>query len=199
VYYSDEERLAQRADKIADWLIWIDEVYANLISRRSETGSIAGFDDKPRSRPCEHRRAWMRGNLCLACENTNWRPLTIQEREEGLGIDPYAADLHRDRVVVVESTSRRKAREAAHIDNIIDTCKRYERVRAGLEVLESPEAGQLRRIGAKSHPLDLIIAAINDLRDRHPELYQWLSFDKLCRLLARIVSGRIPPAPQVVA
>jgi len=38
-----------------------------------ETASEPGVDPNAKTRPCEHRPEWMRGRLCLACDNTGLR------------------------------------------------------------------------------------------------------------------------------
>lgn len=160
VSYTDEEtRLQRRAERITGWLLLFEEMYGNLVSRSEETASVPGFDDTPRRRPCEHRRQWMRGQLCLACENTGWRPCARGEE----GVDPYATDVKRG-VVIVESTSRRKAREAQHIDNIIAGLERDARLREGAEVREGPMDRFVRVVGRKDGTLKRILATIARLR-----------------------------------
>ena len=195
MYVEEEDRIAGRASDIADWLVYVENLYADLISRPTETGSSSGFDPEPRVKPCEHRAEWRRGRLCLGCDNTNWRPLTPQEREENLGIDPYAAEVKRD-VVIVESDSMRKARESARMDNVIAALERASQVRAGLEVQETVESRTFRLVSHKHHDLIKISDVIRQLRQDVPALLERISLDQLCWLVAKIMPGSLRPAPR---
>lgn len=143
-----EECEEQRVEKVSAWLDVLvqsaRELELEVLSRASETASEAGTDPDPRLRPCEHRSQWMRGRLCLACDNTGLRPATKQERHEGLSIDPYLLDRPRSIVTVKrdESQSARRARDAERLDAIIATLQRNVRLRAGVEVTE----GALRSV-----------------------------------------------------
>lgn len=200
MYQTEEERLEKRAARVAGWLEWMEDVYANLISRPSETASVSGFDDQPRTKPCEHRVAWRMGKLCLACDNTGWRPLTLQERDEGQGIDPYAADISRGVTIVRdESPSSRRAREAAHIDHVIEQLKHLELVRSGEAVIESPDARTFRQVNRKDHVLNRILSAVNRIRDEAPTIYESITRQELCFWVAKLVRGVIDPPPTVAS
>lgn len=134
-------QLAGRVAKIEEWMTFLDGVYAELISRSEETPAPPGFDAKPRSRPCEHRGAWRRGRLCLACDNSGWRPLAPGEE----GIDPYRADI-KTRFAVQESESSKQARVWAYIDDKIEALRRDKRIRLGVEVPEGRNLADVRRV-----------------------------------------------------
>lgn len=155
-------------------------MYTGLLSRPEETASITGFDDDPRQRPCEHRREWMRGKLCLACDNTGWRRRARNEE----GLDPYATEVKAAGVRVVESASAKRAREGERIDKIIEGLKRDARLRAGVEVREGPMDRFVRHVGRKDRQLVKIIRTIERLRARGVDRITPL-------LLAAEVPGRI--------
>ena len=191
-YLTDEQRktkLDEKADIIAGWLDWIEEQYAGLISRLSETGSLSGFNDLPTTRPCEHRVAWRRGKLCLACDNTGWRKATKKERDEGIARDPYSFELPKSTVKIVESESSRMAQEAARLDSIIMTLDRHARVREGTDTLEDREVRQFRIITTRPKEAKYVIAAL-----RRVQVYgfdQFLDRRELCLLLASLVGKRL--------
>lgn len=146
---TEEERHAQRVENVAAWLDVIAqsarELELEVLSRQSETASEAGTDPDPRLRPCEHRTEWMRGRLCLACDNTGLRRATPQERADGLAYDPYLLNPpQRDTYNVArdESPSARRARDAERLDAIIASLRRDARLRSGDEVRE----GSLRAV-----------------------------------------------------
>lgn len=191
-YVDEAERISQRAERVLDWLDYLDKLYVGLLSR-SATESEAGFDPSPRCRPCECRVKWRRGNLCLACDNTKWRSLTREERAENLGVDPYSAQVSSGITIVKdESPAAQKARAAQNLDSIISVLQRNERIRSGLDVAESPEARTFRRVSSKDVTLNRILIAIERLRVSR----LWpLDRMTLALLLAKIVPGRIYPPP----
>lgn len=185
------EDVMNRAEKIRGWLDVLDSMYDDLLSRPEETASASGFDPDPRTKPCEHRRVWMREKLCLACDNTGWRPLTRQEREEGLGVDPYGAQISSGVTVVRdESQSARRAREARRLDASIASLERMARIRAGLDAQEGREARTFRVVSRKHRTLDKILTGLYVLRDQHRDLYEDARGAGAVAL-ALIVPGRI--------
>lgn len=183
------DQLAQRVAKIRAWLAYAHEIYADLLSRQEGEG-LAGFDTEPRQKPCEHRKEWRRGRLCLACDNTGWRALTEKERKEGAGIDPYSAQLAGGFTVVrPESEGSRKAREARRVEAILAELERRERVRQGLEADEDPAMRSLRVVVTRKRGMEKILRAYEWLKSERPSLYA----DPEMRLLAiaMIVPGRV--------
>jgi hypothetical protein len=140
----DAARFARRVERVTAWLNLIEdaarELELEVLSRSAETASEAGTDPDPRLRPCEHRPAWMRGRLCLACDNTGLRPATRQEREEGLAYDPYILNPPRTGFAVRrdESAAAKRTRDGERIDALIASLQRDARIRAGVEVREGP-------------------------------------------------------------
>lgn len=191
-------QLRGRAEKIAGWLVYLDELYEGLLSRPTETASVSGFDATPRARPCECRAVWRHGRLCLACDNTGWRPLTRQEREESLGVDPYSAAISAGVTIVKdESPSARKARDAERLDSVLAALQRNARIRAGLDVTEGRDSRTFRLVSRKDATLDRILVGLEQLKSRRRDLYE----DAHARVLALalIVPGRIERAPVVSA
>lgn len=167
------EDVMNRAEKIREWFDVLDAMYEDLLSRPEETASAAGFDPDPRRKPCEHRRVWMREKLCLACDNTGWRPLTRLERDEGLGVDPYSAQLSSGVTVVRdESPAARRARDLRQLDASISALERMARIRAGLDVPEGREARAFRVVARKHRTLNKILSGLKILRDSHRDLYE---------------------------
>ena len=192
MYTPEEDRLTKRAGRISEWLDYVEAMYSDLLSRRSETASRSGFDPRPSLRPCEHRIEWRQGRLCLACDNTGWRQATSKERAEGMGIDPYAADLPKHKTVLVESAGVKKAREGRHIDHVISQLERDAQVRAGLEAVEGSQTRVFRSVTTKKTPtLDRILHTLNHLRENDEVIYESLDRSQLCDLLARLVPGPI--------
>jgi len=184
-------QLAGRVSAVHEWLDALEAMYEDLLSRPEETASAAGFDPDPRTKPCEHRRVWMRGKLCLACDNTGWRPLTRLEREEGLGVDPYSAQVSGGVTVVRdESPSAKRARALRQLDASIAALERSARIRAGLDVAESRDARTFRKVARKEKTLHKILVAIALLRERHHDLYEDLR-GRGAYALALIVPGRL--------
>ena len=176
-----EHELENRVSKIEGWLVALENVYAELLSRPSESPAPPGFDAKPRTRPCEHRPVWRRGNLCLACDNTGWRPLAAGEE----GIDPYAADIQ-VRYAVVESEGSRQARLAGYLDAKIEALRRHQRIRLGVEVPEGRELAAVRRAEGRLGQFGRRLA--RELR-RRPGASP--------AELAMAIPGRIPPPPSI--
>ncbi len=174
--------------------MYLDDLYANLISRPSETASVSGFDDEPQTKPCEHRLEWQRGGLCLGCDNTDWRRLTTEERRENMGIDPYAADVKCD-VALVESSSSKKARAQSRVDTIIAYLERDEKIRSGDEAMETVEMRNYRIVANKHSTLRRIIRTLEQLKAEESGLYRELTHDRLIALLARITPGQIHACP----
>jgi hypothetical protein len=194
MYVDDRERLRRRAERISAWLEVYNEAYEELISRPEETASITGFDHAPHSKPCEHRLAWMMGNLCLACDNTGWRPLAKGE----VGVDPYAADISGGVTVVRdESPAVQQAREAERLTASIAALERNARIRAGLEVREDRDLRNVRIVSRRPRILRKIGHGLEVLRTRHPGLYAQVPHRTQAAMLAlaMLVPGRIDPLP----
>jgi hypothetical protein len=175
----DPVALENRVSKIEDWLAFLERVYAELLSRPSESPAPPGFDAGPRTRPCEHRPVWRRGRLCLACDNTGWRPIAAGEE----GIDPYTTDI-KTRYAVVESDSSRKARLGAYLDDKIEALRRSRRIQLGIEVPEGRELAAIRRAEGQLGQFGRRLA--KEMR-RRPGAD--------ARELAVAIPGRIPPPP----
>lgn len=188
--------IENRVAKIRGWLDHLEAMYDDLLSRPSETASLSGFDSDPRRVPCEHRLAWMRERLCLACDNSGWRPATKWERDEGLAIDPYATDVSSGFTVVRhESDSARRARDSRRMDAVISGLRRDERIRANLDAPETRESRWLARVGHKGRMLNKILVALEAIRDRYPEVYMNANEEETLRLIAQIIPGKIDNPP----
>lgn len=192
------EELENRVQKLVGWLDQLNEVYESLLSRAAETAGQAGFDPAPRVRPCEHRREWYRGDLCLACDNTGWRPLARGEE----GIDPYAGNLPKTTtgVRVDQSAASERGRRLAHIDAQLAALHRDARIRAGMEAQEDYYLRALRIVSRKPKTVKRIEQGLMRLRERYPELYHRLPDDRLALVaLALFTPGRIEPVEGPVA
>ena len=193
---TESERLKKREEHIRNWLIYVHDLYADLVSRPSEQASVSGFDAEPSVKPCEHRLPWRRGKLCLACDNTGWRKLTHREKVDNEGIDPYAAEVSRGITIVKdESAASVKQRHDKRIDAILLSLESAEKVQSGEEAKETTESRNFRIVAEKHASLRKILASIEQLKSDHPMLYWRMSGEQLVRLLARIVPGRIRPTP----
>lgn len=184
--------MIERASKIDGWLAYLEDLYEGLISRTSETNSIAGFDPTPEQTPCRHPQRHMRGRLCLVCENTGWRRVYPWEQ----GIDPYATDLKPGVTVALQSPSATAAAQAERINALIAALERGARVESGEEAPETRELRNFRLVAHKHTSLVRIIATLGHMRSAHPSLLR-LPRPDLCALLARIVPGSISPSPCV--
>lgn len=186
-----EDELTDRAQKILSWIVYLDEVYSGLLSRPAETASLPGFDPEPQTRPCEHRAPWRRGKLCLACDNSGWRPLTARERDEGAGTDPYSVD-----VPAVKPPEDDKELGRRRLDHILDGLERDARVRDGSEALEDRELRNYRLVANKSRSLVAIEKGLRRMRAEWPAVYEMLPAESALLVLARLTPGRIrrPPA-----
>lgn len=197
----DERRIA----KIESWLDWLDDAereYEEIVlSRRSELASETGVDPDPLLRPCEHRDAWMRGGLCLACDNTGLRRATSKERDEGLAYDPYLINPPRSTFAVRrdESDAARRTANMERLNAAISTLQRDARIRAGAEVPDDAITSLLRRVQAtrRDHPtLRKLEWALGVMRRLDESLYvRALHRDHhALRLLGRMISGRLKKA-----
>jgi hypothetical protein len=193
----EEQRFAIRAEKIEKWLECSgdleNQVYGDLLSRREETASLSGWNHQPKTRPCECRIQWLRGRLCLACDNTGWRPCAPGEE----GIDPYSAQVEkRGSWLLNESDSTKRAAAQHRMDNEIDMLERFARIRQGFEGLESRELRAVRIVsGTRYLPMiRQIEQALKILLIYRPNV---LSSPRraLARALAHLVEGRLywPP------
>lgn len=194
-YIAEEDRLALRAERIRGWFEYLDELYDAVGLDTANLPTLPGFDNEPRMKPCEHRAEWMRGRLCLGCDNTGWRPLTRVERQEEQGIDPYAADLPKHRHVLVESDGAKRARESRLMDAVIAQLERNALIREGVAAQDTPEARRFRAVADKPYVLNKILAAVAYIREHKPDLYESLREERTLLILAAIIPGRIYPAP----
>lgn len=194
-----EIELDNRVAKIEGWLDRLNEDFEALLSRAHETSGEAGFDPAPRLRPCEHRREWMRGRLCLACDNTGLRRATEKERIEGRAYDPYSLNLPKTTtgVRVDASDAARRSRDIARLDASIASLQRDARIRAGAEVVEDPILRALRLVARRPPALRKIERALGHMREVYPDIYVGLYSRKKRSLqaLALLVPGRIEPPP----
>jgi len=174
-YVDEKTRLRTRVAKIRALLEELHDLYDGLASRPEGAASLAGFDDQPRTRPCEHRREWKRGKLCLGCDNTGYRRIAKGEQE----IDPYALDLPKTSsgVTLDESPGAKRARYNAHLDASLAKIAQAQRVQSGREAVEGRELAQVRVVSTylKRRPsLVAVVRAVETLRFRDPELYAQL-------------------------
>lgn len=196
----EEQRLVARAEKIEQWLEYSgdleNQVYGDLLSRPEETASLSGWNDQAKTRPCECRIQWLRGRLCLACDNTGWRPCAPGEE----GIDPYSAQVpKRGSFLLIESDATKKVAAQQRMDAQIDMLARFERIRHGYEGMESRELRAMRIVESRRLVCTLrkIEEAIKLLLLYRPNV---LSAPKrvLARALAHLVKGRIYRPPELL-
>lgn len=194
-YVAEEDRLEIRASVIASWFDWLEDLYESLLSRRTELESTSGFDPSPEMRPCEHRLQWRRGKLCIACDNTGWRPLTKQERNENLGIDPYATEVKRGITIVKdEGPAEKKARESQRLDRMIDQLQREEMIRDGVLAQSTPMARVFSIVGKKPKTLKMILRGAEYLRRRRPGCD--LRSRESLLFLAAVIPGKLTNPPE---
>jgi hypothetical protein len=192
MYLTDEERLVRRAEKIESWFDYLDGLYGNLLSRPAETSSLSGWNDAPRTKPCECRPQWQRGRLCLACDNQGWRPIADGE----VGIDPYSAQVpKRASFLLVESVIDRKYKSRWQRDFQLSVLERNALIRGGLELAEGQEARVFRTVSAKSATLTKILWGLALLFHFDAEAVRRASREALARALAHILPGRLYAAP----
>ena len=192
MYVTDEERLIRRAEKIESWFDYLDNLYGNLLSRPAETSSLSGWNADPRTKPCECRPQWQRGRLCLACDNSGWRPIADGE----VGIDPYSAQAPgRTSFLLVESDGARKAKGQRQMDSTILVLERNSLIRSGIELAEGQEARVFRTISAKSLTLTKVLWGLALLLHFDGEAVRRASREALARALAHILPGRLYAAP----
>jgi hypothetical protein len=192
MYLTDEERLVRRAEKIESWFDYLDGLYGNLLSRPAETSSLSGWNDAPRTKPCECRPQWQRGRLCLACDNSGWRPIADGET----GIDPYSAQVKgRSSFLLLESDMSKKAAGQRQMDSTILVLERNSLIRGGIELAEGQEARVFRTVSAKSATLTKILWGLALLLHFDAEAVRRASREALARALAHILPGRLYAAP----
>lgn len=196
------EKHLRRAEKVRAWIKVIEEAARDLelevLSRHSETASETGTDPEPRLRPCEHRPEWRRGRLCLACDNTNLRTATEQERAEGLSYDPYLIDPPRDNYAVKrdQSDSSRRARDIAQLDASIESLERAARLRDGQDVSEG-DTRSLRVMETARRTLGRdglkVLAVLVKIRDASPGAYRAVldGHPRALDLVAQAVPGKL--------
>jgi hypothetical protein len=191
MYLTEAERIATRAEKIESWFDYLDGLYGDLMSRPEETSSLAGWNDAPKTKPCECRIQWQRGRLCLACDNTGWRSIADGET----GIDPYSAGVkQRTSFLLVESDGAKKARGQRQMDSTILRLERNELVRQGLELPEGSDARFFRLVAKIHSTLDKILLVIGWLFGRKPD-FRMASRGQVAFVLAQLVPGRLHFAP----
>lgn len=187
----------KRAEKIRGWLQRIASAYEDSLSRPSELSSLSGFDDSPRKIPCEHRPAWARERLCLACNNSGWRPATAEERRDGSAVDPYAADPSSGMTVVRhESESAKRARDSRRIDAVLAVLRQNERIRANVDASETVESRLFGRVSRRTRTEVKILRALEHVRAYYPDIYADVPSEGSLRFLARIIPGQIPQPPE---
>jgi hypothetical protein len=180
-----------RIEKIRDWWNLMDEGYADLLSR-NELATVSGPDPDPQTKLCEHRKVWMVGKLCLASDNTGWRPLTEGERAEGAGMDPYLSQLSSGITIVKdEGREARQIREGKRMDAALTVLERNAEIRAGRETPEDRELRNLRIVSRRPRTLRKIAYAIHLLRVEHPVLYERLPSTPSLAALAILIPGKI--------
>lgn len=196
--------ICERADKLAHWIRLLDEAYEDVLSRLEETASVSGLRtaeaenprDRPKTRPCEHRAVWYRGKLCLACDNTGWRPCAKGED----GLDPYAAQVSGGVTFVRdESEGVARARELRRIDSELENLKRDVRIRSGVEAREDRSMRSYRLVQRKGRTVTRILRGLEYLRSYKPWLYEELpsrsSLIALAVVMYFVAPGRIERAP----
>jgi hypothetical protein len=202
MYLTEAERIANRAQKIESWFDYLDALYGGLLSRPQETSSLSGWNDAPKTKPCECRPQWQRSRLCLACDNTGWRPIADGE----IGIDPYSAQVPgRTSFLLVESDGARRAKGQRQMDATIINLERNDLVRRGLELPEGADARFFRMVSQKTWTLDKILLVMGWLFSRYP-IFRTVGHElillrdkvyvlRLAYVLAQLVPGRLHPAP----
>jgi hypothetical protein len=189
---TEAERIANRAEKIESWFVYLDGLYADLMSRPEETSSLAGWNDAPKTKPCECRVQWQRGRLCLACDNTGWRPIADGE----VGIDPYSAQVpKRASFLLIESDATRKVAGQRRMNSTITVLERNAFIRAGTELAEGQDARIFRTVSSKSATLNKILWGLALLLHFDAEAVRRASREALARALAHILPGRLYAAP----
>jgi len=192
MYVTEAERIANRAEKVLSWFGYLDDLYGELLSRPEETSSLAGWNDAPRTKPCECRAQWQRGRLCLACDNSGWRKVADGET----GIDPYSAGVKaRSSFLLVESDGAKKARGQRQMDSTILVLERNSLIRDGAELAEGQEARVFRTVSSKATTLTKILWGLALLVHIDGEAVRRASREALARALAHILPGRLYAAP----
>jgi hypothetical protein len=196
VYLTEAERIKSRAEKIESWFDYLDGLYGDLMSRPEETSSLAGWNDAPKTRPCECRIQWQRGRLCLACDNSGWRKLAVGE----IGVDPYSVE--------IKPGWKKKEDDPPPKDSYWDIqgLERNALIRDGLEIPEGKDAYRFRSLNAKlrikpSAPIEKqsmpikILWGLALLLHFDAEAVRRASREALARALAHILPGRLYAAP----
>jgi hypothetical protein len=179
------DQLENRATKIAGWFEYLDGLYSRVHGRSEGSAEGEGFDPAPAHRPCEHRRQWRQGDLCLACDNTGWRRCAAGEE----GIDPYTFDIRGSVTREVPGTL-----EGARLDAEIARLEQLASVRAGTDLAEDPQTRQFRLVSNRHRTLGKILFTLQRIRLSLPD-FRARSPEGL-RLLALIVPGSIARVPE---
>ena len=195
----------RRIAKIESWLDWLQDAEREfeeiVLSRASELASETGADPDPRLRPCEHRVEWMRGGLCLACDNTGLRRATEKERLEGLAYDPYFIDPPRSTYAVVRDESEAARRTAAmeRLNTEIAKLQANARIRAGVEVPDDRMTALMRRVAStrRDHPslrkLEWALSVLGR-QDKRLAARAWARDPAVLELISKLIRGRIDRA-----
>jgi len=194
------KKTIERAEIVLLWFDWIEGKYDDMISREESASAPAGFDAAPVSRPCEHRREWRRGKLCLACDNTGWRKSTAKEKQDGIAFDPYAFEVPDTKVKVNDSASSKFEQEAAKITSILSMLANHAAIRAGEDFAEDRYIAQYRKACQKPEGAKVVIAALNRIESMRPGgvFGQFLDRRELAMMVALIMdkSKRLRPPPE---
>lgn len=189
-----EARLQRRVSRIRGWLVYRDEMYAVLLSRKSETASESGWDESPRERPCECRSEWRRGNLCLLCDNTRMRPCWHGEE----GIDPYALGVKAVKGGFTaksagdESVAQKRSASMERLNTELQALERDEAIRDGREAPEDSMLVKIREVSKKPRSLVKIEKTLHRMRADEPVLFSTLPRgQEALEWVARETPGRI--------
>ena len=179
----------QRFTNIEHWLEWGEARYDVLLSRSSELASLAGWDDSPRVRVCEHKWEWRRHNLCMMCDNTGWRKCL---KGDDRAIDPMSLGVSAvkggfyAKSAGDESTAQKLAASIARLSQIIAELERQRLQR------EDEEA-------APDKVMQQLISLVGDTLDKAPRSYRKIML-AVHRMRAEVpsVASRLPQRPAII-
>ena len=166
-----EDQVRERSKKLLEWLEWEHTHYSNLLSRNETSSAKSGFGE-----PVTRRAGGV----------------TWQED------DPYSKDVHVF-VKVNESSSSRKAHQAALRDREIDRLQVNELIRQGKYAALSRAEAQFERVSRKPVGWHKVKTGLLILQQLRPELYERLpsepSLKGVVLVMHRLVPGRFPNPP----
>lgn len=166
-----EEEIESRADKLADWITWIYNRYADTISREESAGAPSGFAEP---------RTIRRGGV------------------EWIEPDPYSQDVHIG-VQVNESAASKKAHQWQIRDREIEKIDQHARIRAGEEAMPDRAMSNYLRTASRPYGLLQVQQGLFLLKTVRPSLYERLPSRTALRatviLMHRMVRGRFPNPP----